>query len=66
MPKMTRDEMITWLINNDHDFVINGGNDWLSHILEFGFTGYANEPDNVLETEILERDPEAFEETDHA
>lgn len=59
---MTRDEMISWLIDHDKDYINHGyGDSWLASILEFGFEGYAAQPDNVLRLEILERDEEAFD-----
>lgn len=60
---MTRNEMIDWLITNDIEYVAEGssGQEWMASILEFGFEGYAAQPDDVLRLEILERDEEAFD-----
>lgn len=66
---MTREEMIEWLVSNDFDYIntTGGGLEWLRDILRGGFNGYADEPDDVLRREILERDETAFnEENDNA
>lgn len=59
---MTRFEMIEWLVANDIEYVAEGssGQEWVASILRFGFEGYADQPDEVLRREILERDEEAF------
>lgn len=59
---MTRDEMIEYLVQNDFDYIeqTGGGLEWLRHILTHGFEGYADQPDDVLRMEILDRDEDAF------
>ena len=64
MPKMNRDQMIEWLVDNDADYVLqtSGGLEWLRWTLTTGFEGYENMTDAQLREEILERDQDAFEE----
>lgn len=63
MPKLNRDQMITWLVNNDLDYVRGdgGGPDWLRWVLTTGFEGYENQTDAVLEQEIKEREEDAID-----
>lgn len=66
---MNRLEMIDWLVQNDTDYINDkskGGRQWLEAILWDGFSGYSNQPDAALKTEILERDPDAFKEKQYA
>lgn len=70
---MTRDQMIEWLVRDDLDYISDSlgrgstGIDWIKDILIHGFTGYAEQSDDVLRLEILERDEDAFnEETENA
>ncbi len=63
MPDMNREQMIEWLIDNDMDYINTaGGMEWVRTILESGFNGYANDSDEELQAEILERDQDAFNE----
>ena len=65
---MTRDQMIEWLVRDDLDYISDSlgrgstGVDWIKDILTHGFSGYAEQPDDVLRKEILERDEDAFDE----
>ena len=65
---MTRDQMIEWLIRDDLDYISDSlargstGIDWIKDILTHGFSGYAEQADDVLRKEILERDEDAFNE----
>ena len=60
-PKMNREQMIDWLIDNDlNDWNGNeaGKSEYLAFILHEGFVGYRNQTDDELRAEILERDPD--------
>lgn len=66
---MTREQMIEWLVDSDFNYIntTGGGLEWLRDILQNGFEGYADQPDDVLRQEILERDEAAFDkETENA
>lgn len=56
MKKMTREEIIDTLINNDIEIVQSGeANDYLDNVLRCGFVGYEKQTDQELENEINER-----------
>ena len=62
---MNREDMISWLVRNDLEYVDSRyGHEWLANILVSGFEGYANQSDEELRKEILERDEEAFNEVE--
>ena len=64
---MNREDMISWLVRNDLEYVDSRyGHEWLANILVggFEFEGYANQSDEELRKEILERDEEAFNEVE--
>ncbi len=53
MSKLSRDEMIEWLVSNDID---TDDGEWLATILVRGFKGYGSMSIEQLRDEIRERD----------
>ena len=57
--KMSREEMIRWLVDNDIGvdgwFDSTEKDEWFEMILRNGFVGYENQTDEELATEIKER-----------
>ena len=53
MSKLSKDEMIEWLVGNDID---TDDGEWLATILEHGFKGYGSMSIEQLRDEMRERD----------
>jgi len=53
--ELTREQIISILIDDDLNDLKNGWDDFVCHILMNGFTGYLNAPDAELRDEYTER-----------